>query len=253
MSKFGILTIQHLAHKTVCKIIIMLHLKFCWTSTANSPTIVHLNVRSLRSHRRDVIKDEVIKLCDIVCFNETSLREFDSFSMRGFPWPTSQCYTANRTEDDEGARGGGVLIAVRNFNSNLELVYSVTGLEAVLITVAAMPRNFYLCSVYRHPQSTVRQFREMIAHIVGHMTPETPALIVGDMNDDQPTSEDSDQTRIAREMEEHNFFAHNIPAPTTDSGSTIDRVYTRNVTAVNISVRDCYYSDHDMVIISPSI
>lgn len=49
-------------------------------------------------------------------------------------------------------------------------------------------------------------------------------------------------------LQDHHFLQH-IVNPTTDAGSLLDHIYTRNVPAetVHTEVVDCYYSDHDLV------
>ena len=213
--------------------------------------IAHLNVRSLRAHRDDVLANATIRACDIVALNETGLHDGQNFQLRNFPWRQSVTYTANKLQEEGSPRGGGVMIAVRNRESRLLHVCRVPGIEAVLIAIETATTEFCLCSIYRHPQSSRVQFRQTIADIVKHIPPNTPAVIVGDLNDDQspPTAE----SWTAEALRLHGFVDQNLPFPTTDYGSTIDRLSCRDVVVSNTTVADCLFSDHDLLLFSVHI
>ena len=41
-----------------------------------------------------------------------------------------------------------------------------------------------------------------------------------------------------------------VTKPTCDSGTLIDHVYARRLLQIKIDVSDCYYSDHDFVLVN---
>lgn len=131
------------------------------------------------------------------------------------------------------------------------LAYAVAGCESLLTTMTTADksrREFHVGTVYRHPQSSRTEFRQAMSHIVGHMTPGLPVIITGDFNDEQQLSSDgTDRRWVSRTLEQLGFKTQIIPLPTTDFGSTIDHVYTREFNDLHIRVTDCYYSDHDYV------
>ena len=132
-------------------------------------TVTHLNVRSLRAHRDDTAANETIQASDIVAFNETGLVDDQDFALSNYPWRHSVAYIANKLQDDEGVRGGGAMLVVKNRQSRLLLVCTQPGIEAVLIAVQTATSEFCLCSIYRHPQSSRPQFRQTIVDIVQHI------------------------------------------------------------------------------------
>ena len=40
-------------------------------------------------------------------------------------------------------------------------------------------------------------------------------------------------------------FNQHVKDPTTDYGSLLDHIYTKNVAQVVVDIQDCYFSDHD--------
>ena len=64
---------------------------------------------------------------------------------------------------------------------------------------------------------------------------------MGDFNEDLLST---------KKHELHNFltergFIQHVNMPTTDYGTLLDHIYTKNIFNVETDVQDCYYSDHD--------
>ena len=57
--------------------------------------------------------------------------------------------------------------------------------------------------------------------------------------------------RILNTITQHGFVSQPISNPTTDFGSTIDRVFYRHFAHIDITVLDCYFSDHDYLVLHP--
>jgi hypothetical protein len=146
-------------------------------------------------------------------------------------------------------RGGGVLVATRNFDNNFVFICRMPGIEAVQVTLSRRGISFHLCIMYRHPESIHERFRNSMAQLVGHMRPHIPSVVVGDVNEQHTDAASSNVPWITKIMNEFGFMSENIPSPTTDFGSTIDRVFTRYIGNIQVHVNDCYYSDHDMILI----
>jgi hypothetical protein len=58
------------------------------------------------------------------------------------------------------------------------------------------------------------------------MASSLPAAIVGDLKGDQ-SAHDINISKVSESIVDHWFKSHITPLPTTDYGTTIDRVYTR--------------------------
>ena len=69
--------------------------------------------------------------------------------------------------------------------------------------------------------------------------------VVGDMNEDILDS----VSKPIYNMFSAKGFKHHVSAPTQDSGTLIDHLYTVNIYDADFDteVIDCYYSDHDIV------
>ena len=122
-------------------------------------------------------------------------------------------------------------------------------MEALLVAVETVAADFCLCSIYRHPQSTRSQFRAAIADIFESLPINSPAILVGDLNDDQ-SAQNRESSWIVDVLKDCGFVDEVIPSPTTDFGSTLDRVFCRNISISSLAVTDCPFSDHDCLAFS---
>ena len=97
--------------------------------------VCHLNVRSFRCHKEDIVCSDVIQLSDVVCFNETDIRHGDENVTIDIPWTGSQNYHATRCDGDEQKKGGGVIIAVKELQSSLVMTHRKPGVEVADLRV----------------------------------------------------------------------------------------------------------------------
>ena len=70
--------------------------------------VSHLNIQRLCAKQPDIICDELLHSCDIVCFNETHLDETDVLSLKMFGFENTNVLY----QYDCGSNGGSVLIIV---------------------------------------------------------------------------------------------------------------------------------------------
>ena len=81
-----------------------------------------------------------------------------------------------------------------------------------------------------------------------------PSIVLGDFNEDfSPLAlNDPDTTRLGRFMRD-NSYNQLVKKCTTDRGTLIDHIYfNRTAGDIDTKVCDCYYSDHDVVLLCTS-
>ena len=69
--------------------------------------------------------------------------------------------------------------------------------------------------------------------------------VMGDFNEDVLVSD----ARTCSMMFKSKGYKQIVKKPTRDSGTLIDHIYTTNGLYLTTDVCDCYYSDHDYVIV----
>lgn len=69
-------------------------------------------------------------------------------------------------------------------------------------------------------------------------------MIIGDFNEDIVTS-----STVLKLMEQHGYNQH-VQNPTTEKGTLIDHVYTKDMEGISVNVVQTYYSFHQAILIS---
>lgn len=69
-------------------------------------------------------------------------------------------------------------------------------------------------------------------------------MIMGDFNEDIVTS-----STVMKLMEQHGYNQH-VQNPTTEKGTLIDHVYTKDIVGISVNVVQTYYSFHQAILIS---
>ena len=201
--------------------------------------VAHLNIQKLCAKQPDIIHDEILHKCDIICFNETHLCESDVVSpdMFGF----GNAYALFRC--DRGSKGGGVLVLAHK-KLKPQIQKFSRSLEIVVLQIMQNDHTMYVMSVYRPPHCNILMWTNEIAKILD-LCPDYPVCVMGDFNEDILLGS---VCSVKSMFSSHNFVQH-IDKPTRDSGTLIDHVYTKNIDPENVKcdVCDCYYSDHDIV------
>ena len=101
-----------------------------------------------------------------------------------------------------------------------------------------------LCA-YKKPDMSTSAFAERIIAYILHHANTGQCIITGDFNSDIIQGKSS---AILDRLMACGFTQH-VQSPTTDGGTLLDHVYTRNVHVSACEVADCYYSYHDTVML----
>ena len=210
-----------------------------------------LNVRSLRRHFTDVIKDPALLGVDFLALTETWLQSSDQtakYDIDGY-----KLIRADRC-DGRKTHGGGVAVYLKNeyeYNTEVLSKYGVECLSVVLRRANSEEYAVKLFVLYRAPDIHTDSLLSLLQDI---MQPASNAdwanvqtIIIGDFNIDIATGKESECQRL---LCGQGWFQL-VTQPTCISGSLLDHVYIRSVDlnaklplVVNV---DCYYSDHDII------
>ena len=89
--------------------------------------------------------------------------------------------------------------------------------------------------------SFAKEMNEIIKLLEG-----TELCIIGGINEDVSLSEN----RTCCSLFKSKGLYQLVTKPTHDSGTLIDHVYTRRTLQIKTDVSNCYYSDHDFVLVN---
>ena len=210
--------------------------------------ILHLNIRSIR-HKLSYLNSFVNDF-DILCFTETHLDHTvnnDDLHLDGF---------CNILRKDRNSFGGGVMIYLSNqIHAYRRQEFEPTDIECIWIEVDNHTCKYFLCCIYRPPNSDNSFWTKLSWCIdkVGEISDKI--ILVGDINVDLLNTP---QSHIIREIISTHNLINNIhePTRTTNTSSTLlDPI----LTSVDIKVCesgtltiDASISDHRATFISLS-
>ena len=188
--------------------------------------ISYLNVRSLKCHRKDILRDNHLMVSDILSFGETWLEPGETVDIGEY----KAVYV-------NAGRGKGVATF-----SNMETVSEPLTLNAAAFSaILVSTKHFDIVSLYISQGHNHDSLCEKMEDLINE---SRPMAIVGDMN-----------MKIHKNNPFQGFLSNKgfhqlISEPTFDSGSLIDHVYV-NQGLLNLGCTvektSVYYSDHDAI------
>jgi len=205
----------------------------------NSLKIVLLNVRSFKLHAKDLQMDPYAQ-AHVYCLTETHLHPTQKVDNSEVPFRASHVVRKDRHE--RGAKGG-VAVLCRPMLQAVEI--QTADLEACGVEITTGNRTLRVITLYRKPTSNVTNFLLSLEYCIETLDMTIDTCICGDFNIDLTREPDH---KIIKMMHSHGL-RQLVVQPTTDYGSLLDHVYT-NVRDISIYVRDCYFSDHDYVMMN---
>ena len=206
----------------------------------------HINVQGYLTNLPDVLCDDNLRNCDIVCYTETHLNHTQDVSRKCQPNPNFQQFRKDREVDNTK---GGVMVHVDPTLQPKVLPIFINNLEFVAIEIRSHKgRQLQIVTVYKPPSSlSTAVFLHKLQDLLDQLHTETKdTILVGDFNEDLLVQSNP---QIKDVMQEHHF-KQQITKPTTDYGSLLDHIYHNmsNITET-YSVIDAYYSDHDIIVV----
>lgn len=114
--------------------------------------IGHLNVHSYIAKQEDIIKDEAMKQCNILCFSETFLNPHINIQQDQLPIPDDcEVYRLDRQHTDDAAlsKGGVMIVCPRILQPTRLQIHAhiLNHLETVAITATSPYTDKMLCVV----------------------------------------------------------------------------------------------------------
>jgi len=204
----------------------------------NSLKVVLLNIRSLKLHSQDLQMDPYAQ-AHLYCLTETHLHPSMKVDQSEVPFRASHVIRNDRAE--RGAKGG-VAILCRPMLQPIE-IQTKDDIEACGVQINANNKRLRIITVYRKPSSNVNSFLLSLEYLIQTLDATIDTCVCGDFNIDLIQEP---QHRITKMMNSHGLQQH-VVSPTTDYGSLLDHVYS-NIKDISVCVQDCYFSDHDYVI-----
>ena len=114
------------------------------------------------------------------------------------------------------------------------------GIEAVVAEILC-PVKMYVVGIYIPPCQNKALVVDVLGRILEQLEDELRIIIMGDFNEDLLEIR---RNSIYDYLTGQSFNQH-VKDPTTDYGSLLDHIYTKNVAQVVVDIQDCYFSDHD--------
>ena len=201
--------------------------------------LVHINIGNIHRKLVDIKCDKLLKSADIISINETHLSTSDYLDSK----------MLNLGEDmqiyrkDRDSNGGGVALLIHK-KLNPERICIQTTCELVSVSIHA-PQEIVLICVYQPPSTSICSFTKEMNEVI-KLFEGTELCIVGDINEDVYISQKTTCCSLFKSKGLYQI----VTKPTCDSGTLIDHVYTRRTLQVKADVTDCYYSDHDFVLVN---
>ena len=188
--------------------------------------ISYLNVRSLKGHIQDILKDNWIMSSDVMNFGETWLEESEAVEIDGL-----QASYVN------SGKGKGLASYSRMALMSQPVEFKSNTFSAISIST----QHFDILSMYVSQNQNLKDLCEEIQYCIQE---NQPMVILGDMN----MGENSNN--YFQKFLRSKGFKQMIVEPTFDGGSIIDHIYVNEeLQKVGCSVdrKSVYYSDHDII------
>ncbi len=221
-----------------------------FSTNTDSIDIGLLNVRSYKRHLPDLKNEPVLQKASVLCFVETFLKPNSSLTPADLLLPSCKVFRAER-HVAQNLDKGGIMIQAQTQVFPVALEIDVPGLEYKAITIKWKQSHVNIITLYRRPLLSSARFLDLVQHLLAKIDTTRQTVILGDFNINLlDTQVHTHGHSILTTMTQHGF-RQIVVQPTTDSQALLDHVYT-NIRSSNVSVlvQDCYFSDHDYVLLS---
>ena len=144
---------------------------------------------------------------------------------------------------DREGKGGGVALFVSEKYFHQHINTEVSLLEIVAVEVNC-PWKIVIVVIYIPPGMSKCSAAQHLHGFLGQFDKDERIVIVGDLNENLL---DVERHNPVYSSLVSNGYQQHVEVPTSDYGSLLDHVYTRNIDVEDIvvDVQDAYYSDHD--------
>ena len=215
-------------------------------------TLSHLNIRGIKSHKRDLQMSNFVAKSDIMCFCETFLQATDEFNEYSLGRDDMKIFRIDREVEASNTSHSGILMAVNTVLKPTLVTRTITDdLEQLTVKIERDSTVFCITCVYRPPSGSVQRFIKQTGQLVDEIQQvfsSSSFIIVGDFNEDILQG----SNHISSFFSSIGFEQHTMSA-TRDSGTLLDHTYIKATGySIRTFVSDTYYSDHDVVSVNLS-
>ena len=205
-----------------------------WLTSSSNFRLSHLNIRSLKSHYKDLACDSFLLQSDIIAISETW------FPKRGFILPEISAFQSYNQLYASAGRGKGVSLFI-NSSLNILNTQKVTLQPFQILKVICEKLTIIL--VYRSPAS--KSYDALLTSLLNMISCPAPTIVVGDFNID-PKRDAREYNKFISAMTANNFIQV-INKATHIKGHTLDHMYIRNIEWFEWQLHHPYWTDHDAI------
>ena len=205
--------------------------------------LAHLNVACYLEKLQYIQKAEW-KDSDILCFTETWLQDEHILHTE------RNIFRKDRSSVPglEDIRHGGVLVLASCIC--MEIPFQLPSLEAIAVTVEMQNApNLNILVVYRKPTGvSLNIFFSSLEQAI-NILPNGPTIVIGDFNSDLLFN-----ISVVHEFMKSKGYYQHVQGPTSDRGTCIDHVYSRDLSKrIAVDSEDTYFSDHHTLLVAVEI
>ncbi|KAJ8050657.1 ATP-dependent DNA helicase pfh1 [Holothuria leucospilota] len=210
------------------------------TTTENTATIIHQNVRSIQKHIKDIRSDSAILSADILVFTECHLSsavtaenlQIDGYSLfLNMSSYTSACGTA---------------VYTKKTLTNKQQLLNFSNVEVTSTTANTPSGTVQIIAIYRSPSVPLQLFLTVLNKLFTTLE-YSSKTIMGDFNVDL-LQDSADKKKLLSLMKSNNF-KQIINGITTNYSSCLDHIYINSShTNVDASgIQESFFCDHRVV------
>ena len=207
----------------------------------NMTNIMYHNTEGFIPHLKDICSNKRLIEAEFVCLTETWLND------ENVKVPNFKLHSQTRNMSYQYSKGinasehGGVAVLSKE-NIKFDRIYlDVNDLEYIAFKV----KNVVIVTLYRPPSYNVEKFKSKLIDLVKQTDDKsTCSIILGDFNQNILKS-----SSIKLLMESLGY-KQCVQEATTEKGTLIDHVYSKNIEAIHVHVLPCYYSYHEAISVS---
>ena len=203
-----------------------------WLSKPNTFRLSHLNIRSLKSHYKDLASDSFLLKSDILGISETW------FPHRGFILPELPAFEEYNQFFASAGRGKGVGLLV---NDKMKVLYTEKICLKSYQLLKAVLEDLSVIVIYRSPATNSHAM--LIQSLIALIPDTSPTVIMGDFNID-PKRDAAEYNNLVSAMGSRGFVQI-ITRATHIKGHILDHMYLRNIPNIDWQLHHPYWSDHD--------
>ena len=196
--------------------------------------------------------DSEITTLDLIAFTETKLQETNNLHLKdlGVDWMKYNIFRKERSLN----KGGGVICFVKNEINAIRMkcceVIHCEGIEYLVLNLQSY--DLMLLVLYRSAKINLDLFIKFLREIITYeKINSSRVIIIGDFNENALSEKELILQKFMKELR----YTQLVTVRTRESGSTLDHIYIneRVTSKTKIEIRDTYYSDHELVLLSLSL